>query len=32
MWPDGKEEGRRVEGPEFESGLNFFLFASFSFR
>ena len=31
MWPSGKDMGRRVEGPEFESGQNVFPFASSSF-
>ena len=31
VWPDGIDVGRRGEGPEFESGRNFFLFAYFLF-
>ena len=31
VWPDGIDVGRRGEGPELESGRNFFLFAYFLF-
>ena len=31
LWPDGKGVGRRVEGPEFDSGRNPFVFAYFPF-
>ena len=31
VWPNGIDVGRRGEGPELESGRNFFLFAYFLF-